>query len=326
MQKILSPGRFRLVIQTCFVIFFVYIGFRFIAFLAWAGGTSETFVSKPGAIEGFLPISALLGLRWLTITGEWDVVHPAGLSIFLAVLLIAFLCRKGFCGYICPVGFLSNVLERVGRSIHLARIPPKWLDIPLIGLKYILLGGFCYAVFSMSEKALGMFIHSSYNMTSDAQMLAFFLHPSLTSMSVFGGLFVCNIVIRNFWCRYLCPYGALLGLLAWVGPVHIMRRSSLCIDCGKCSKHCPSGISVHEKKMVRSAECIGCVRCVEVCPVTDCLSVVVLGRKSVSWKFVGIASVAVLLLVWAWAKLYGRWESEMPLYMLKRIYTSGMVH
>lgn len=318
----ITPTRFRFGIQAVFTLFCLYVGLRFAAFLAWVMGRSETFVAKPGAVEAFLPISALLGLRQLLERGVWDTVHPAGLAIFVAVLLMAFVFRKGFCGYICPIGFLSNLLERLGRRVGLAKVPYNWVDRLLGLIKYGLLGFFLYAVcFAMDSRSLESFISGPYNLVADAKMLAFFTSPSTLSLTVVGVLIVLSVLVRNFWCRYLCPYGALLGLLAWLGPTHVKRDSATCIDCEKCSRQCPSGIAVHEKNTVRSPECIGCGECVGVCPVGDCLTFSVLGRVKISWIAIGVGSVLTLLMVWGLAKATGHWDNQMPPFMLKRLYT-----
>ncbi|MEJ2246406.1 MAG: 4Fe-4S binding protein [Acidobacteriota bacterium] len=107
-----SIPRLRTTVQACFTLFCIFVGYRFYCFYLWTLDRSETFVSRPPSVEGFLPISALLGLKRLALTGQWDPVHPAGLTIFIAALAIAFLFRKGFCGWICPVGFVSNLLEK----------------------------------------------------------------------------------------------------------------------------------------------------------------------------------------------------------------------
>ncbi|MBG0790544.1 MAG: 4Fe-4S binding protein [Desulfovibrionaceae bacterium] len=322
MKITLSPSRFRLAVQAAFTLFCLYAGYRFIGFVAWASGRSETFVPKPGSVEGFLPISALMGFRQLLETGRWDPVHPAGLTIFLAVLTMALLFRKGFCGYVCPVGFLSSLLERTGRRLGLAVIPPRWLDLPLHGVKYLLLAGFCIAVFSMDPRSLRAFITGPYNMVADAGMLAFFLHPSALALAVIGLLAVASLAVRNFWCRYLCPYGALLGLIAWFGPTAVQRNADICVHCGACRRQCPSGIDVQGKTVVRSPECIGCGRCVETCPVEGCLSFSVLGKKRIHWAVAGAGAVAVLLPAWLWASSTGHWDSALPAAMVRRFYSA----
>ena len=296
------------------------MGLRFAAFLAWATGKSELFVPRPGAVEGFLPISALLGLRQWLSTGQWDAVHPAGLTILLAVLVMALLFRKGFCGYVCPVGFLSSLLERAGRRVGLAKVPPRKLDLALTGLKYLGLGFFVFtAFFAMDLRSVQGFLDAPYNRVADARMLAFFTDPSALSLTVLGVLGALTLIVRNFWCRYLCPYGALLGLFSWLGPVAVVRDPDSCIGCGKCSRGCPAGIPVEERKTVRSPECIGCAECVGHCPVEGCLSIRA-GRVRLPWYVLGAGSAAVLLLFWAWAKTTGHWDATLPPAMLKRLY------
>lgn len=318
----LTPSRFRLAIQAAFTLFCLYAGYRFVLFLQWTSGRSETVVAKPGAVEGFLPISALLGLRRWLETGLWDRVHPAGLSIFLAVLLMAFLFRKGFCAYICPIGFLSNLLDRAGRAMGVSVTPHRYVNKSLAGIKYLLLGGFCFSVLSMDSRSLDAFISSPFNMVSDAKMLHFFTAPSALSLAIIGVLAMAGLFIRNAWCRYLCPYGALLGLLSCMGPIRIRRDLDACVGCGKCTAHCPSGIRIQERKAIFSPECIGCGECISACPMDKCLSFSVYGKKRLPWVTVGLGAVLTLLIVWGWAKTTGHWDSELPPFMLKKLYAA----
>jgi len=322
MKSYITPARIRFFIQLCFTLFCVYVGVRFAAFLAWALGQSAEFVAKPGAVEAFLPISALLGFRQLVGTGVWDTVHPAGLTIFIAIVVMAFVFRKGFCGYICPVGFISNLLERGGRKLKLAVIPNKWVDYPLMSIKYGLLGFFLYTVFfGMDFRSVQSFLSAPYNMVADAKMLAFFTDPSALSLSILFTIAILSLVIRNFWCRYLCPYGALLGLIAWFGPTAINRNATTCIDCDKCTKGCPSGIRVQDKRNVRSPECIGCAECIGNCPVDGCLSFAAYNRFRMPWIVVGVGVIVVLLGFYVWARATGHWEPQVPPFMFKKIYT-----
>ena len=319
-MPILTPSRFRLLIQISFTLFCLYVGLRFSAFLTWALGRSDIFVPRPGAVEGFLPISALLGLRQWLSTGQWDAVHPAGLTILLAVLAMVLLFRKGFCAYVCPVGFLSSLLERTGRRIGLAKVPPRKLDLALTGLKYLGLGFFLFTTFfAMDLRSVQGFLNAPYNRVADARMLAFFTDPSALSLTVLGVLGLLTLAVRNFWCRYLCPYGALLGLLSWLGPTAVVRDTDVCIGCGKCTRGCPAGIPVEDRETVRSPECIGCAECVGNCPVNDCLSVRA-GKVRLPWYVLGAGTVAVLLLFWGWAKITGHWDADLPPAMLGRFY------
>ena len=172
----------------------------------------------------------------------------------------------------------------------------------------------------MDIRSVSSFISGPYNMVADAKMLDFFIAPSATSLMVIGVLIVLSLVIRNVWCRYLCPYGALLGLFSWFSPTAISRDEDSCIGCSKCTKQCPAGIEVERKQAVRTPECIGCAECIGVCPVEDCLSFKVAEQKRIPWLVVGCGAVAVLLGFYLWAKMTGHWDVSVPPFMYKKIY------
>ena len=100
-------------------------------------------------------------------------IHPSGMVIFVVVLLTAILFKKGFCSWICPVGFVSELLGDISDKIFRRRIkPPRWLDYPLRGLKYFLLGFFLWAILiSMTPESIKAFIYTDYNIVSDILML-----------------------------------------------------------------------------------------------------------------------------------------------------------
>lgn len=113
---------------------------------------------------------------------------------------------------------------------------------------------------------------SAYGMIIDVKMLDFFRHIGSATLIFLIIISVLSVFIRNAWCRYLCPYGALLGLFSLLSPFKIRRNANSCIDCGKCAKNCPSTIPVDRLIQVRTVECTGCMTCVESCPVASTLS------------------------------------------------------
>ena len=141
------------------------------------------------------------------------------------------------------------------------------MDYPLRTLKYGLLGFFVYAIGSMSIQAIMEFLQGSYYRLSDVKMLFFFTRMTALTAVVLAVLTVLSVLVRNFWCRFLCPYGALMGLLALISPTGIERNKETCVDCGQCSKVCPYSLPVDSKTSIRSPECSGCLDCTLVCPV-----------------------------------------------------------
>jgi len=319
----------RTLVLSGFGAFCLVAGYQFYHFYLWAMGKSEAYVSRPPSVEGFLPISALLGLKRLALTGRYDEVHPAGLTIFLSALIIALLLRKGFCGWICPVGFASNLIEKAGKKIRFVRHLPAWLDYPLLSLKYLLLAFFLYVIlWKMNVGEVEAFIHSPYNKIVDGKMLLFFLEPSRLTVQVMTFLVLISVVVRNFWCRYLCPYGALLGLFGLLSPAQVKRREELCIDCKSCDKTCPASIKVSQKETVWDPECIGCMECVDVCPQKDCLTLNLLKAKKIPAYVLPAAVLMVFFLFWAAALYAGHWHTSISPEAAREIYplSSTLMH
>jgi polyferredoxin len=323
-RHIRTVAGLRMMVQAAFAVICVIAGYNFYQFYRWAIGQSGTYVARPAAIEGFLPISALLGLKRFLMTGKWDEIHPAGLTILIFAIVSALLLRKAFCGWICPVGFASNLLARLGGALRLERSVPRWIDYPLLGVKYLLLAFFSYIIlWQMDVRAIESFLYSQYNLVVDAKMLLFFLQPSILTLKVLGILLLVSLVVRNFWCRYLCPYGALLGLGALISPLQVKRNAARCIDCKKCEKICPASIRVSQNSTMRHAECIGCAECVEICPEKDCLTLRARRIKVTPLYSFAIVVVGLFAIFWAIAVFTGNWHTGINPEAFKLLYPAA---
>ena len=310
----------RRVVQGVVLVVVLAIGVQFTVWVSAHRAGVQPTVSRPPGVEGFLPIGAMLAARHLLHTGDVDPVHPAGLAIFIGICLMSVVVAKSFCSHVCPVGFLSEVLGRLGRRL-LGRnlVLPRWLDFPLRGLKLLLLGFFAWAVWwSMSPTAVEAFLASPYARVADAKMWAFFALPSRLTVAVVGLLVVGSLFVRDLWCRYLCPYGALVGILGRLAPWKITRDLDKCTDCRACTKVCPARLPVHSLIRVASIECTSCQDCVVACPVTGCLSIAAPKLPLPWWKrrpaLRPVAAVVLAALLFAGTlagfRLAGHWRGE----------------
>jgi polyferredoxin len=123
----------------------------------------------------------------------------------------------------------------------------------------------------MTPKAIELFVYSPYNRVADIKMLHFFSQISPFALKVLLLLLGLSVVVPYFWCRYLCPYGALLGALSWASPLKVTRNKHTCIDCELCARACPANLKVDRVRRVRSDECFACLSCVAACPVQGAL-------------------------------------------------------
>ena len=122
--------------------------------------------------------------------------------------------------------------------------------------------------------------------------------------------------MKNAWCRYLCPYGALMGLVALASPSSIRRHADACIDCAKCAKACPAHLPVDRVAAVRSPECSACLSCVTACPAAGALdfSIGVGASRRLplpAWS-VAAAVLALFLGLVGTAHATGHWQTTLP--------------
>ena len=304
----------RVVVQAGVLLVCVASIWRFHRFVqAVLGGApgDVTALRSPG-FEAWTPIAALVSLAHWVTAGEFDRVHPAGLLILLGALLAALLIRGGFCGWICPVGGLFDWLARLGRKLGIRRerALPAWIDIPLRALPWVLLLFFAWgAVF------LGDYYYHTFDRYADVGMYGYWawgrvgpVFLSIVAISAAGGL-----VIHRFWCRYLCPYGALTQVASKLSPWRVRRTEEACTDCGRCDRACPSLLVVSKAKAVSSARCLGCGLCVAACPEKHALHVEWklpwLGARKLGWALSALLAVIGFGALPLLGQATGRWQT-----------------
>ncbi len=316
---------FRHGVQAAFAMLNLWLGIQFILWVRYYESAGRTlYVSRPAGVEGWLPIAGTMNTKFLVETRSIPRIHPAAMFLFLAFLLSSLLLKKAFCSWLCPIGTLSELLWKTGEKFFGKSFQlPKWLDLPLRGLKYVLLGFFAFVIGSMSAAALADFLHSPYGMVADVKMLNFFRDLGQTGIIVLVVLLALSFFIRNFWCRYLCPYGALMGLASLLSPAKIRRDAAACIDCGKCARACSANLPVDRLIQIRSVECAACMECIAVCPAQNALQFSLPPRRATEvndrWRNLVLTPMAVTIVLACmffgfvgYAKATGHWKTNLP--------------
>src|SRR5512140_1333532 len=142
--------------QLAFLALNVWIGVEVYLFVrSYETGGQSVWAGRPPGVEGWLPIASMMNLKVLLATAQMPRLHPAGMFLLTAFLAMSWIFRKSFCSWLCPVGTVSEYLWRLGRQTFRRNFRlPRWADLPLRSLKYLLMGLFLYAVLSMPVPAI----------------------------------------------------------------------------------------------------------------------------------------------------------------------------
>lgn len=298
---------------TGFSVLVFCIGLQFTIFVGQIESGRQITMPRPPGVEAFLPIGALISLKYWAITGIFNKVHPAGLVILFAAMASALIVKRGFCSWVCPIGLFSELLASLRKRLF-AR-PPVMPDLPnklLRSAKYVILFFFIFTIFKLMDiQEIGRFINSPYNKISDVKMLKFFTTLSFGAGFILFTLIFMSVLFENFWCRFLCPYGALLGILGLPSLFKIYRNKKTCTNCQKCTDACPSRINVHKAKTVLSLECTACFKCIDACPVKSTLKLAATGRKgALSAPLFAVLMIALFAGASGVARAAGFWKND----------------
>jgi NAD-dependent dihydropyrimidine dehydrogenase PreA subunit len=250
----------------------------------------------PAGVDALCPFGGLEAAFGLLTAGTFlPKLAASALVLLAATVLVALLFRRSFCGQICPLGTIQELFGRLGRKLFKRRRTlPAALDRPARYLKYVVLAVFTVWTWAAAELVMRPFDPwATYHHLTSAELFATF--P--IGLAVLGVTVAGSLVYDRFFCKYLCPMGAFLGIISKLGAFRVHREADVCIDCGACDKACPMNVNVSHADDVKSAECIQCAECVNACPVQGALEVRGPGRRTLAPAMLTASVLGVMLLV-----------------------------
>ena len=249
------------------------------------------------------------------------------------ILLSPFFIGRAFCGWVCPLGTLIDTSDHIiapkkNKSTRRYRpyksillvfflilailgvqytwfmdpLPILWRSIGVIGMAFLFL---IVDNFFSGLTAIGFFPDTIYNIQDG---LSAYLFPVSTPnfASLLGPIILILIILglskisRRFWCRNLCPLGALLGLLSKLSPLQRVVDTKTCTECSLCNKQCKMDAIEENFITTEKSECIFCLNCADACainatrfrfqPFTRMQSSIDISKRS----FIGAGAAAII--------------------------------
>ncbi len=260
-----TAGRIRMIVQVFFLVLIALIAFNHT--LEESGRALPVIGSA--SLHAVCPFGGVVSIYQYATGGTFvKKTHESSfiLMIIVAVLAVAF--GPVFCGWICPMGTVQEFFGKIGRKIFgkkYNRFIPARFDKWLRYLRYIVLAWVIYMT-----AITGKIIFADY----DPYYALFNFWTGEIAVSGFiilGLTLLLSIFIERPFCKYACPYGAVLGISNLFRIFSIKRTAETCINCGACDKACPMNIGVSTSGVVRNHQCISCMKCTgeQACPVAD---------------------------------------------------------
>jgi polyferredoxin len=245
--------------------------FAFIALIAVNHTLAEAETGIPflstASLHALCPFGGVVTIYQYATAGTFvQKIHESSFILMILAFLLAILFGPVFCGWVCPLGTIQEWVSRLGKRHFRRRFNhfiPYQLDVILRYLRYGVLAWVVYMT-----AATGTLIFAEYdpyfamfNFWSD--------EVALTGLIILAVTLGLSLFVERPWCKYACPYGAVLGISNLFRVFSIRRAESTCKADGACNITCPMNIPVDSKTLIRDHQCISCLECTSeaVCPV-----------------------------------------------------------
>ncbi|GAA0720384.1 hypothetical protein GCM10008905_09500 [Clostridium malenominatum] len=264
-KKLKKKSNIRLITQI--ILFIVVLLITINHTLAEKGGGFSFIPSA--SLHAICPFGGVESIyRFITVGSLLQKIHESSFVLMFIGLVVAAFFGAVFCGWLCPFGSIQEWIGKIGRKLlgrkYNSFIPYKY-DKYLRYLRYLALAWVIYITAVTGKLAF-----------SDIDPYSALFHLWTDEVAL-GGIIILIIVlidslfIERPWCKYLCPYGAILGITNKFRIFKIRRHENTCISCNACNKSCPMNINVASSSIIKEHQCIACMKCTseESCPVKN---------------------------------------------------------
>jgi polyferredoxin len=219
------------------------------------------------SLHSLCPFGGVVTIYQYATVGTFvQKIHESAFVLMVIGFVLAILFGPVFCGWVCPLGTIQEWVAKWGRKLFKRRynhFVPARIDSFLRYARYLVLAWVVYVTATS-----GTLIFADY----DPYFALFNFwsgEVAISALVILGLTLVLSLFVERPWCKYACPYGAVLGLSNLFRVFQIRRAESTCKADGACAIMCPMNIPVDSVKTVRDHQCISCLECTSeaICPV-----------------------------------------------------------
>jgi len=261
------------------IFFFILVALITLSQALEKTGTTIPFISS-ASLHAICPFGGVVSIyTWVTAGRFVQKIHESSWILMFAAFLLAVGFGPVICGWVCPLGTFQEWLGKIGRKIFGKRYNnfiPGRLDNYLRYLRYFILAWVLYVTATTTKLFFQDFdpYYALFNFWSE--------EVALSALVILGITILLSLLVERPWCKYACPYGAVLGVFNLFRIFKIRRAPASCLNCKACDKACPMNIAVSAGEAVKSHQCISCLQCTSEysCPVAKTVEFSTRGEKT----------------------------------------------
>lgn len=224
-------------------------------------------------IDSYCPFGGIETMYSYLKTGQFlDKTNVSNFILLASVVAVGIIAGSAFCSWLCPFGAVQEWLAGLGRKVfgRNINVPLKILK-PLRYLRYITLAVILY--FTVQGSVM---VFETYD---PFKVLFHFKFETTSAYIILAATIIVSLLIDRFWCKYLCPLGAVMSILGKLNLISLRRNSDKCIDCGRCTRECPMNIEVDKAAKIHGGACTKCLQCINACPAPEALTLTIGGER-----------------------------------------------
>lgn len=257
--------------------FFAFIALIAVNHTLAESGKGIDFLSS-ASLHALCPFGGVVTIYQYAATGTFvKKLHESSFILMTLGFALAILFGPVFCGWVCPFGTFQEWIGKIGKKLFKRRynhFVPQKLDNLLRYLRYLVLAWVIYMTAASATLVFAEFdpYFALFNFWSE--------EVAIGGLIVLGVTLLLSLFIERPWCKYACPYGAVLGIFNLFRIFKLRRVPGTCRTCSACDVNCPMNIPVSQKTIIRDHQCISCMECTSEasCPVSGTVNFVLGGK------------------------------------------------